>query len=259
VQIGFEEGRILQPSAFASAPDGSFVVADAPNAVERVQIFRPDGVKVGGFGLPGRNAARITLGSLVLNGVGSLAYTGRSILINQPETGALITEYTLSGRGTRTIGSLRRTGHEGDRDVHLALNVGIPLADPTGGFYFVFQAGVPMFRKYARDGRVVFERHIEGAEIDAIVQAVPTHWPRRAVNPGGELRWFLRACARQPSIRTVTSGSRSPCPSPTCTTLPGTRHASSSSAAAPASWRPPACSSPTVRGCSSRPAVSSSG
>jgi len=72
VQIGFEEGRILQPSAFASAPDGSFVVADAPNAVERVQIFRPDGVKVGGFGLPGRNAARITLGSLVLNGVGSL-------------------------------------------------------------------------------------------------------------------------------------------------------------------------------------------
>ena len=37
--------------------------------------------------LPGQNAARLTIGSLVLNGVGSLDYTGRAILISQPETG----------------------------------------------------------------------------------------------------------------------------------------------------------------------------
>jgi len=134
VEIGFEEGRILQPGAFDLEPEGSFVVADAPNGRERIQIFRPDGVKIGGFDLPGRTAARITIGSLVLNGVGSLDYTGRSVLINQPETGALITEYTLSGRAVRTIGRPRPTGHENERDIHLALNTGLPLAHPAGGF-----------------------------------------------------------------------------------------------------------------------------
>ena len=43
----------------------------------------------------------------------------------------------------RSIGNLRRTGHEDDAEVHLALNSGIPLVDPTGGFYFVFQTGEP--------------------------------------------------------------------------------------------------------------------
>lgn len=204
VEIGFEEGRILQPETFDLEPDGSFVVADAPNARERIQIFRPDGVKIGGFALPGRTAARITLGSLVLNGVGSLDYTGRSVLINQPETGALITEYTLAGRAVRTIGRLRSTGQEGDRDVHLALNTGLPLAHPAGGFYFVFQAGVPMFRRYARDGRLVFERHLEGPETDPLVLGQPTTWPRRRVQPGGELPLVpptVRAAAVDPDGR----------------------------------------------------------
>ncbi len=187
VEIGVEAGRILEPGAFDLEPGGSFVVADGPQGRERVQIFRPDGVKIGGFTLPGRNAARITIGTLVLNGVGSLDYTGRSILINQPETGALITEYTLSGRAWRTIGRLRNTGHEADRDLHLALNTGLPLADPRGGFYFVFLGGTPLFRRYAQDGRLVYERHIEGRELDEMVQALPSVWPRRRVEPGGEL------------------------------------------------------------------------
>jgi len=198
VELGFEEGRLLQPEAFDLEPDGSFVVADAPHGRERIQIFRPDGLKIGGFALPGRAAARITLGSLVLNGVGSLDYTGRSLLINQPETGALITEYTLSGRAVRSIGRLRATGHESDRDVHLALNTGLPLAHPAGGFYFVFQAGIPMFRRYARDGRLLFERHLEGPEADPLVLGLPTTWPRRRVEPGGELPLVL------PSVRTAT-------------------------------------------------------
>jgi len=187
VEIGFEEGRILQPSAFDLQPDGSFVVADAPNARERVQIFRPDGVRLGSFTLPGRTAARVTIGSLVLNGVGSIDYTGRALLINEPEMGGLITEFTLSGRALRTIGRLRPTGHDGERDLQLAFNTGLPLAHPSGGFYFVFQAGVPMFRRYAPNGQLLYERHIEGPEIDQFVQALPTTWPRRRVEPGGEL------------------------------------------------------------------------
>lgn len=201
VEIGIEEGHVLEPSAFDLEPGGSFVVADGPHGRERIQIFRPDGVKIGGFILPGRNAARITIGSLVLNGVGSLDYTGRSILINQPETGALITEYTLSGRPWRTIGRLRATGHEADRDLHLALNTGIPLGDPRGGFYFVFLGGTPLFHRYASDGRLMYERHIEGRELDDVVQALPTVWPRRTVEPGGELPVvppIVRAAALDP-------------------------------------------------------------
>jgi len=75
---------------------------------------------------------------MVLNGVGSLHFTDRSIVMNQPELGGLVTEFGLTGHPFRTFGFFRRTGHEDDRDVHLSLNSGIPLVDPTGGYYFVF-------------------------------------------------------------------------------------------------------------------------
>ncbi len=186
IQIGFEDGRLLQPSAFDLEPESSFVVADAPNSRERVQLFDANGIRITGFTLPGRNAIRVTLGSLVVNGVGSLQYTGRSLLINQPETGSLITEYGMSGTPLRTFGQLRRTGHEADHDLHLALNTGLPIVNPRGGFYFVFSTGVPMYRAYDRDGRLLFERHVEGPEVDEIVANLPARWPRRE-SPEGDL------------------------------------------------------------------------
>src|SRR5256885_14005271 len=109
VHIGGEEGRIIDPTAFAVEPNGTFVVADAPSGRERIQIFTPAGFRIGGFLLPGRLKPRVVLENFVVNGIGSLQYTGRSILMSQPETGGLITEYTLSGVPNRTIGNLRRT------------------------------------------------------------------------------------------------------------------------------------------------------
>jgi hypothetical protein len=184
VQIGAESGRIIDPTAFAVEPDGTFIVADAPNNRERIQIFSSAGFRIGGFLLPGRMAKRVVLDNVVLNGIGTLQYTGTSILLSQPETGALFAEYTLQGGVNRLIGSLRRTGHEADPDVHLALNSGIPLVDPTGGFYFVFQTGVPVFQKYDGAGRLVFERRVEGREIDAALANLPTAWPRRSTAEG---------------------------------------------------------------------------
>lgn len=186
IQIGFEEGRILQPTAFDLEPESSFVIADAPSNRERVQLFDGSGIRITGFTLPGRNAVRVALGNLVINGVGSLQYTGRSVLINQPETGSLMTEYGMSGTPLRTLGALRPTGHESDHDLHMALNVGLPIVNPRGGFYFVFVTGVPLFRAYDREGRFLFERHIEGPEVDEIVAALPARWPRRT-GPDGDL------------------------------------------------------------------------
>ena len=187
VEIGPEAGRILGARAFDLGPDGRFVVADTPGGRERVQIFEADGTRVGGFTLPGRAAPRITLGGSVLTGVGSLQFTGRSIVMNQPELGGLITEFSLNGYPFHTFGVLRSTDHKADRDLHLALNSGLPLVDPRGGYYFVFQAGVPLFRRYDVNGTLIFERHIEGPELDPVIATLPTTWPRRSGPAGQDL------------------------------------------------------------------------
>jgi hypothetical protein len=203
VKIGAEPGRILDPTAFSVEPGGTFVVADAPNNRERIQIFSPAGFRLGGFSLQGRSRPRVQFNGFVLNGIGSLQYTGSSILLSQPETGALVAEYTLSGGVNRTFGTLRATGHEDDPELHMALNSGFPLVDPQGGFLFVFQTGHPAFRKYDRAGALVFERHIEGREIDELVARLPTAWPRRQTSDG-ELPLVtptIRAAAVDPAGR----------------------------------------------------------
>lgn len=203
VAIGGEEGRVIEPTAFDARSDGTFVVADAPNGRERVQIFDATGRRLGGFQLPGRATPRITVGSLSLSGIGTLQYTGRSVLISQPETGGLMTEYGLAGTPVRTIGRLRATGHEDDRELHLALNAGIPLKDPDGGYWFVFLAGEPAFSRFDRTGALIFHRRIQGHEIDPLIAAMPDSWPRRAID-GTEVPMVsptIRTAALDPSGR----------------------------------------------------------
>ena len=182
VEIGPELGRILQPRGFDTSPTGSFVVADAPRGVERVQVFGAGGIRRTGFTLPARQrTAAIHLGPLVLGGIASIQFAEPNVLISHPESGSLFTEYSPSGYALRSFGRLRDTGQEQDRAVHLALNVGLPLVDPTGGYFYVFLAGRPVFHKYASDGRLLFERHIEGPEIDRYLAALPARWTTRRI------------------------------------------------------------------------------
>lgn len=195
VSVGVEAGRVLRPSAFDLAADGSFAVADMPGGTPRVQIFLETGARVAAFTLPGSDAPLVTLHGIVVSGTGSLEYTGKTVLVNQPEKGALITEYSSDGRPLRSFGALRRTGHEQDRDLHVALNTGRIVANPAGGFYFVFLSGVPVFHKYDGGGNLVFERHIEGLELDDHLRRLPTTWPRRTAR--GEFPLVM------PSVRTA--------------------------------------------------------
>jgi len=181
IEIGQEQGRIIQPRGFDVRPDGSFVVADAPRGPERVQIFGPAGIRISGFVLPGRPTPSLVAGTLVLNGITSIQFAGDHLLVSQPETGSLFAEYSQGGWPLRSFGRLRDTGFEQDRDLHIALNAGLPLVDPTGGYYYVFLGGRPMFQKYDARGTFLFERHIEGAEIDGLLAALPTRWPTRRV------------------------------------------------------------------------------
>jgi hypothetical protein len=184
LQVGFEEGRVLRPAALAVSPDDIIAVADAPKGHERIQFFSLAGSFLGGFYLPSRVAPRLVVGPLVLNGVGSMTFTGRTFLISQPENGALFSEIDGQGAVLRHFGTLRPTGHESDRDLHLALNIGIPLVDPQGSFYFVFQTGRPMIRKYDANGVLIYERHVEGVELDEHIRGLPTTWPRRTTEAG---------------------------------------------------------------------------
>jgi hypothetical protein len=95
---------------------------------------------------------------------------------------------------------LRATGHEADEDIHLALNSGIPLRTRLGGFFFVFQAGQPVFQKFDERGRLLFERRMQGRELDDVVSELPRSWPR---TPGrGELPLVI------PTIRAAATDAR---------------------------------------------------
>jgi hypothetical protein len=182
VGVGVESGRLLRPTAFDLAADRTFVVADAPYGKRRVQFFFETGARIGGFALGESAAPDITLHGVVVNGVGSIEYTGQSILVSQPESGRLVTEYAVDGRFVRSFGELRPTGHEADRDVHLALNAGRIVVNPRGGFYYVFLGGTPLFRKFDTAGTLLFERHVQGTELDEYVKTRPTAWPKRSGN-----------------------------------------------------------------------------
>lgn len=183
VKIGAEPGNILQPFAFDVAPSGTFVVADAPGNRSRLQLFTRTGSRLGGFALPGRGAP-LVLEGLAVTGIASLVLGGESVFLSQPESGALISEQGLDGVSARTFGELRPTGHEKDPPLHHALNSGFVVVNPEGGFYYVFAAGAPAFRKYDALGKLIFERHIEGVELDDYMRKRPTAWAKRNTEQG---------------------------------------------------------------------------
>jgi len=200
IEVGAELGRVIDPTAFALDPsDGTFAIADEPLRKQRIQVFTANGSRMTGFALDGKEVARVTIDTMVLSGVGSMQFTGRSILINQPETGALFSELSLYGEPIRAFGDLRKTGQEADHDVHLALNSGFPLIDPTGGFYFVFSAGTPAFRKYDARGALLFERHVEGPELDGYLRTLPGVWPKRR-NGEGDLLPYVPPAIRAAGV-----------------------------------------------------------
>jgi hypothetical protein len=204
VAIGHELGRILLPFGF-DLGDGEFAVADAPGVAERVQVFTTSGSRLSAFMLGHRSEPRVQLDGIVLNGVGSMRFTAdRTILLSQPDTGALVSEYDIRGRVLKTFGVLRPTAHDGDPQLRLALNAGLPVPIPGGGLYFVFQAGEPRFHRYGADGALLYERVIQGPELDPLLQSRPTTWPRRAGVSGGDIpivRPIVRTAAVDPGGR----------------------------------------------------------
>lgn len=196
LEVGHEPGHVLQPSALAISGDDIFAVLDRPNNLQRIQYFDTSGLLIGGFFLPISGTPRMVVGDRVIAGASALTFTGRTFLVNEPAWGSLLAELDTTGRVVRHVGQLRRASNEADPELRWALNAGVPLDDPKGGFVFVFQTGVPAFRKYDASGRLVFERHIEGPELDELVQSLPTTWPRS----GGTTRPIVPALVRTAAL-----------------------------------------------------------
>jgi hypothetical protein len=199
--VGPTAGELLNPAALAVSRDGLIAVADSPDGFDRIQYFNASGMRVGGFYLPVPQEPRLTIPELLVSSGDSLAFPGDTFLVNRPEWGTLFAELDTTGRVLRQVGALRPTGHAPDRDLELGLNIGIPLATPDGGFIFVFRTGVPIFRRYDRDGRLLFERHIEGPELDARMLALPTVWPARRAGRRPVVPPLVRAAAVDPAGR----------------------------------------------------------
>ena len=201
VDIGHEDGAVFMPTGLDVGPDGSFAVLDRPAMGEpraRVQVFDASGRRRWGFSPAVELVSRIPApGGGSVNpplGAGSIRYTGTSVLLSHPQSGRLMTEYSPAGKVLRAIGALRKTGAESDRASHIELNVGLPLIDPAGGYYYVFITGEPRFRKYDEKGSLLLDRVVSAREIagpadkPAPVAAIRT----AAVSPDGHL-WLALA------------------------------------------------------------------
>jgi hypothetical protein len=187
VLSGLKLGQIERPSALALGPGGDqFVVADFSQGADRLQWFDLAGKMAGAFWLPDKHETPMILQSVVFTGIGALHFARDSFYVGYPFRGSLISEVDMKGLTVRQIGLQRPTGQESDPDLHLALNFGVVAADPTGGFYYVFQTGEPLFRRYDAAGHLVFERHIEGVEIDEKIRAIPNVWPRPGERAGNK-------------------------------------------------------------------------
>jgi hypothetical protein len=199
VRIGAERGRILQPFGFDVDDHGLLIIGDSPGNAQRIQVFARDGTRLGGFSLPAGERPRVQIDGIVVNGVSSLQATSAdSILLNQPESGFLISEYDYDGRLVRSFGHLRATGQEHDRLVHLAMNSGVPLTVPGGGYAFVFYSGEPRLRRFDARGTLIYERVMQGRELDRWVAEQPTAWPSASDEDGTRVpivRPLVRAAA----------------------------------------------------------------
>ena len=203
VEIGYEVGRLLRPTSFDVADSGDFIVADAPGRRPRVSVFESRGQVLNTFSVAASESPRVIVDNLVLNGIAAARYTGTTVLLNQPERGVLVTEYSVTGEVQRQFGQLRPTGFESDPEVHLAYNTAVPLPTRDGGVYVVFLAGVPAFRKYSATGGLEFERVIQGRDMDPLVLGMPTRWPRRHVDDVSypTVQPMVRAAAVDPEGR----------------------------------------------------------
>ncbi len=183
IAIGPSDGEILRPLAFINGPDRTFFILDNPGAYDRVQRFYDTGTPLSAFRRwpVAGETFQLNSDAMISSGFGAMTAIGGDLLAALPDGAALMGQLSMTGQMTRKTGVLRQTGFERDPAVHRALNAGRPLVAPDGSLYFIFTTGVPVFRKYSAAGELLFERHVEGPELDGTIQSLPTEYQKRTI------------------------------------------------------------------------------
>ena len=174
------QGRIIRPTAFDSAADGTFVVADAPGDQQRLQFFSQPVRRSAASRMPGRGVPQITLGDMSSAASARSSTPGQTILMSQPELGALVdgvpadrrTACARSASCARPARRRIRTSTRAERRHHRRRT---PRAATTSCSCRACRCSAST----TRTGTLVFERHIEGVEMDPYLARMPTTWPRR--------------------------------------------------------------------------------
>lgn len=161
-RIGSGPGRLLHPGYLDVGGDGTVFVEDGGN--ERIVKFDQSGNYIGEFRVDAFQGMAVD--------------TQNRLYLGQPEEGSLITVYSSTGIKLRSFGTLKKYSEIygetfRDKDVsHMtALNRVRLATDKDGSLYVSFMI-TPLIRKYGADGRLVFERRLEGPEIDRLMEAI---------------------------------------------------------------------------------------
>ena len=242
-----------------SRGDDTFVVADAPGGRPRIQIFTTSGSTIGGFYLQGRAVPRVTLRQ-----PGAERHrrdrVHRQVALRESARARRADRRVQRRRADRCARSAR-CARPATRPTPTSTWRSTPadrLANPRPAAST--SSSLPACRSSASttpSGRLVFERHIEGTELDEFIQGAAHHLEARRTGDG-EIPLVLPsvyAAAADAAGQSVDLARRSD--SRTSTTPAGEKRRTVQFRAA-GRLRRPACRSRPAGGCWSRRAASRS-
>lgn len=160
--IGSGPGRLLHPGYIDVARDGTIYVNDGGN--ERIVKFTSAGDYLGEF--------------QVTTYEGLAVGTENEIFLGQPQDDRLVTVYSSSGKKLRSFGQLKKFSEiygaafaDNDALYKTALNQVRLSTDKDGNLYVSFML-IPLIQKYSPQGKLLFERKLEGPEIDRLMENI---------------------------------------------------------------------------------------
>jgi DNA-binding beta-propeller fold protein YncE len=168
--IGSGPGRLIHPGYLDVSGGGTLYVQDGGN--ERIERFTPDGRYAGEFPTP-----------FLYEGFA----VGRheEVYLGQPENGHLVTVYSETGKVTGGFGELKKFSDvygaefaEKDTLYERGINRVRLSTDKEGNVYVSFMLA-PLLQKYSPDGRLLFERRLEGPEVDRVTNVLLQHPPEK--------------------------------------------------------------------------------
>ena len=161
-RIGSGPGQLLHPGYIDVARDGTIYVNDGGN--ERIVKFTSAGAYLGEF--------------QVASYEGMAVGAENELFLGQPQEDNLVTVYSSSGKKLRSFGQLKKFSEiygaafaDNDALYKTALNQVRLSTDKDGNLYVSFML-IPLIQKYSPQGKLLFERKLEGPEIDQLMEKI---------------------------------------------------------------------------------------